>query len=168
VPPEFHQTSADSSLFGSQHGSDKEGETNSGGIVSDPSPFFVASKSPPSPFAHQIQNGAVKLYDTAKARLSTSPVSPSAKSRRGESVRKLTADLHGNVGPVNLKGKGKLTSSDPQIEQEDRRYWKSLRDFVDDQGIEDTLDTIERDRLLLDVCRVSFLLLLSDPSTYSE
>ena len=64
---------------------------------------------------------------------------------------------------MNPKGKGKLTLSDPQIEKEDRRYWKSLRDFVDDQGIEDTLDTIERDRLLLDVCRVSFF--LSDYST---
>ena len=107
------------------------------------------------------------MYDTAKPRLSTSPVSPSAKLGRGESVRKLTADLHGNVGP--MKPKGKLTPSDPQIEQEDRRYWKSLRDFVDDQGIEDTLDTIERDRLLLDVCRVSFFFfLLSDISTYSE
>ncbi len=103
------------------------------------------------------------MYSTAKAGLSTSPVSPSVTLRRGEPVRKLTADLHGNVGPMNPKGKGKLTSSNQQVEKEDRRYWKSLRDFVDDQGIEDTLDTIERDRLLLDVCRVSFF--LSDYST---
>lgn len=96
-------------------------------------------------------------YSTAKARLSTSPVSLSATLWRGESVRKLTADLYGNLGPVDPKGKGKSSSSDPKNKKEDRSYWKSLRDFVDDQGIEETLDTVERDRLLLDVCHLFLL-----------
>lgn len=34
----------------------------------------------------------------------------------------------------------------------DRKRWKTLRDFVDDQGIEDILENIESDRAALDVC----------------
>jgi hypothetical protein len=33
----------------------------------------------------------------------------------------------------------------------DRRLWKTLRDFVDEQAIENVLETIENDRLGLDV-----------------
>ena len=35
--------------------------------------------------------------------------------------------------------------------QADRRLWKTLRDFVDEQAIEDVLETIENDRLGLEV-----------------
>jgi autophagy-related protein 17 len=35
--------------------------------------------------------------------------------------------------------------------QADRALWKTLRDFVDEQAIEDVLETIENDRLGLDV-----------------
>lgn len=35
--------------------------------------------------------------------------------------------------------------------REDRKHWKTLRDFVDDQAIEDALDMIENDRSNLDV-----------------
>ena len=40
--------------------------------------------------------------------------------------------------------------------QADRRLWKTLRDFVDEQGVEDVLETIENDRLGLDVSAKSF------------
>ena len=33
----------------------------------------------------------------------------------------------------------------------DRKHWKNLRDFVDDQAIEDILETIESNRIALDV-----------------
>jgi hypothetical protein len=39
--------------------------------------------------------------------------------------------------------------------QADRTLWKTLRDFVDEQAIEDVLETIENDRLGLDVSGVS-------------
>lgn len=35
--------------------------------------------------------------------------------------------------------------------QHDRKHWKNLRDFVDDQAIEDILETIENNRTALDV-----------------
>ena len=35
--------------------------------------------------------------------------------------------------------------------QLDRKHWKNLRDFVDDQAIEDILETIESNRIVLDV-----------------
>lgn len=35
----------------------------------------------------------------------------------------------------------------------DRSTWKTLRDFVDEQAIEDMLDALESDRNALDVCR---------------
>jgi autophagy-related protein 17 len=38
-----------------------------------------------------------------------------------------------------------------QKENEDRKKWKTLRDFVDERAIEDVLDTIENDRNTLDV-----------------
>lgn len=34
---------------------------------------------------------------------------------------------------------------------EDRKRWKTLRDFVDDQAIEDTMEMIETERSNLDV-----------------
>lgn len=33
----------------------------------------------------------------------------------------------------------------------DRKKWKTLRDFVDDQAIEDVLENIESDRVALEV-----------------
>ena len=37
------------------------------------------------------------------------------------------------------------------VRKTDRSRWKTLRDFVDERAIEDALDTIEKDRLELDV-----------------
>lgn len=113
VPPEFYQTSSDSSLFGSQHGSDsgKYPNTNNGGGFFDPS---VAG------------NGNIGL---------PSPVSPSATIKDPAKI-------------TELKANGK---SRPRSRNEDRSYWKTLRDFVDDKSIEDTLDMIDNDRLALDV-----------------
>lgn len=36
----------------------------------------------------------------------------------------------------------------------DRRKWKTLRDFVDERGIEEAIETMENDRQLLEVCFV--------------
>lgn len=54
------------------------------------------------------------------------------------------------------KGKQKQ-KADPLA---DRKWWKNLRDFVDDQAIEDVLETMENDRLGLDVRILSMLLRL--------
>lgn len=51
-------------------------------------------------------------------------------------------------GLQNGKQKAKDQKPNPQT---DRRSWKTLRDFVDDQAIEDVLETIENDRLRLEV-----------------
>jgi len=80
VPPEFHQSSETSSLFGSQHSAQSD------------------LNKPPS-----------------------LPPSPS-NTLRANNAR-----------------------------EEDRRLWKTLRDFVDDQAIEDILESIENERNVLDV-----------------
>lgn len=114
VPPEFYQTSSDSSLFGSQRGSDNEEPLN-----------------------------------TSSRGLST-PVSPSATLRRKDT---LSPKPNGPLGlDTESKGKGKRQESRSRSRNEDRSYWKTLRDFVDDKSIEDALDVIENDRLALDVC----------------
>jgi len=89
-------------------------------------------------------NGAATT--TAHARLSTSPVSPSATLKRSDHIRKLSADLN-----ASMVAKGKRKSGS-QIRKEDRKYWKTLRDFVDDQSIDETLELIESDRVALEVC----------------
>ncbi|KAJ3566149.1 hypothetical protein NP233_g7185 [Leucocoprinus birnbaumii] len=98
VPPEFHQTSTDSSLFGSQH-SDKDDHID-----------------------HEAS------HDQHNSRL-IPPPSPSATVRNHSGV--LTNPMSGS-------------------NQADRKRWKNLRDFVDDQAIEDILDTIESNRIALD------------------
>ncbi|KAJ7727313.1 autophagy-related protein 17 [Mycena maculata] len=84
VPPDFHQHSAASSLFGSQHSEDEE-ETS--------------SNIPQSP-RHSL--------------------SSTIHNVRKEKVRP------------------------------DRQTWKTLRDFVDDQAIEDVLEKMENERTTLD------------------
>lgn len=154
VPPEFYQTSADSSLFGSQPGSDNE-QTHAGakGLFSDPSVATnntTTSKGPPSPISHMRSGNANGVATTtAQAKLSTSPVSPSATLKRSDPIRKLSADLNASLA---AKGKGKSKVSGSQIRKEDRKYWKTLRDFVDDQSIDETLELIESDRVALEVC----------------
>lgn len=115
VPPEFYQTSSDSSLFGSQHGSDNGNypNTNNGGGFFDPS--IAGDRTIGLPF----------------------PVSPSATIKDPAQITEL-----------KTKGKSRL-----QGKNEDRNYWKTLRDFVDDKSIEDALDMIDNDRLALDVRR---------------
>ncbi|RDB26201.1 Autophagy-related protein 17 [Hypsizygus marmoreus] len=46
--------------------------------------------------------------------------------------------------------KGTQKGEESAGKEKDRRYWKTLRDFVDDQAIEDVLETMENDRLGLD------------------
>lgn len=92
VPPEFHQSSAESSLFGSQHSQ----------TVSDKKTSLLKGS-----------NGLI-------------PHSPSSTLRNQQ----------------NGSGKDK---------PEDRKSWKTLRDFVDDQAIEDVVEIMEDARAALDV-----------------
>lgn len=85
VPPDFHQHSAASSLFGSQHSEDEED-----------SPANVP-QSPRHSLSSTVHN-----------------------------VRKEKA-------------------------RPERQSWKTLRDFVDDQAIEDVLEKMENERTNLDV-----------------
>ncbi|KXN91701.1 Autophagy-related protein 17 [Leucoagaricus sp. SymC.cos] len=99
VPPEFHQTSTDSSLFGSQH-SDQDDQ--------------------PDQDTFQGQHSSRVFL----------PPSPSATVRNHSGV---------------------LTRGTQAIDHhQDRKHWKNLRDFVDDQAIEDILETIENNRIALD------------------
>jgi autophagy-related protein 17 len=60
------------------------------------------------------------------------------------SARKEGEHEHGRRKAVQSPAsKGKITK--------DRKKWKTLRDFVDDQAIEDILETIDQDRVALDV-----------------
>jgi autophagy-related protein 17 len=107
VPPEFHQASNDSSLFGSQL-SDQEDQAE-----------------------HE------RLHDQQYSKVPLPP-SPSATVR--------------NHSSVFTRG---TAANNRQL---DRKRWKNLRDFVDDQAIEDILETIESNRTALDVGDLSNLL----------
>jgi len=111
VPPEFHQSPEDSSLFGSQH-SDPEAEA-----------IHKQKRTP-----QKKANGPL-----------VSPQSPSATLRHHQGSRSLKEDKSKGDGEID-KGK-----------KDDRKRWKTLRDFVDDQAIEDIHETIEDDRTALDV-----------------
>lgn len=98
VPPSFHVASSDSSLFGSQPGTDDEADKPNGEPkppLDDPFP----GQSPTETLRNVLRNGLPK------------------HNRRSS----------------------------------DRSKWKTLRDFVDERAIEGVLDTIENDRIALDV-----------------
>lgn len=94
VPPEFHQSSAESSLFGSQH-------------------------------SHPVD-------------LEFKDKTASLKRSNGLITNSPSSTLRNQTG----SGKDK---------EDDRKKWKTLRDFVDDQAIEDVLEIMENDRASLDV-----------------
>jgi autophagy-related protein 17 len=133
VPPEFHETSADSSLFGSQHLSAEEHKEDPS--LNNIDRNHTANRSTPTtPVALRTSNG----------RLSLSPVSPSATLRRNGYARKEGEHEYGRgKADQSPTSKGKIYN--------DRKKWKTLRDFVDDQAIEDILEMIDRDRVALDV-----------------
>jgi autophagy-related protein 17 len=107
VPPDFHNTSPLSSLFGSHNASGDEAEdTTTHGSGSR------AGQSPTETLRDFLQNGMSKLNGLTKR-------------------------------------------------QNDRSKWKTLRDFVDERGIEDLLDKIEAERNVLDVRLLSYLECLS-------
>lgn len=139
VPPDFHQTSADSSLFGSQHLSPEEHKE-------DPSFNNNIDRNNDNRSTPTTPLRSGSGHSPYNRRLSLSPVSPSATLRRHGYAHKEDEHEHGrgktNQSPAASKGK---------INQ-DRKKWKTLRDFVDDQAIEDTLETIDKDRVALDVC----------------
>jgi len=112
VPPDFHQTSTDSSLFGSQHGSDDDEHEPQ-------SPFLNSTKSSTSHAHIGIGRGRTSINrvtsqmqsttnkkPAAHHRPSMSPVSPSATLRRNGPVRPL------NDSNVNGQGQG---SSNPLL-----------------------------------------------------
>lgn len=137
VPPEFHETSADSSLFGSQHSSAEERKEDPS--LNNTGRNYTANKSTPTTPLRSASG-----HSTSNGRLSLSPVSPSATLRRNGYARKEGEREYGRgKADQSLTSKGKINK--------DRKKWKTLRDFVDDQAIEDILEMIDRDRVALDV-----------------
>ena len=135
VPPDFHQTSADSSLFGSQHLSAEEHREDP--ILNNTDKSNDNRSTPATPLRSASRHSTY-------SHLSLSPVSPSATLRRNGYARKEGEHEHGRGKAVQSPAsKGKITK--------DRKKWKTLRDFVDDQAIEDILETIDQDRVALDV-----------------
>ena len=83
-------------------------------------------------------------HSTSNGRLSLSPVSPSDTLRRNGYARKEGEhEYERGKADQSPTSKGKINK--------DRKKWKTLRDFVDDQAIEDILEMIDRDRVALDV-----------------
>ena len=60
-----------------------------------------------------------------------------------------------NIPEGSLRGTGAQQNGRVEDRKEARRRWKTLRDFVDDQAIENILENIENDRSNLDVCLAS-------------
>lgn len=136
VPPDFHETSADSSLFGSQHSSAEEHKE-------DPSLNNIDRNTTANRSTPTTPLRSASGHSTSNGRLSLSPVSPSATLRRNGYARKEGEHEHGRGKDQSPTSKGKTNK--------DRKKWKTLRDFVDDQAIEDILEMIDRDRVALDV-----------------
>lgn len=136
VPPDFHETSSDSSLFGSQHSSSEEHKED---CVNNINKNVNENRSTPTTPLRSASG-----HSTCDGPLSLSPVSPSATLRRNSYARKEGEHEHGRGKAVQLPvSKGKI--------DKDRKKWKTLRDFVDDQAIEDILETIDQDCVALDV-----------------
>ncbi|KAA1467537.1 hypothetical protein DENSPDRAFT_251101 [Dentipellis sp. KUC8613] len=91
VPPDFHDTLSDSSLFGSQ--------------PSDSEP---------------------------------------------EAPRKNASTLSQSQSAASLSGNGRHKNKKDRSRKQDRRRWKTLRDFVDERAIEEALETIDDDRAVLE------------------
>ncbi|KAF8907319.1 autophagy protein Apg17-domain-containing protein [Gymnopilus junonius] len=142
VPPNFHQASSDSSLFGSQHSADLENAKENKLERQD----SISPMISPKRYVHTNGSSGTIKY---QARPSVSPVSPSATLRRN-SIRRPGDSGLGNIPEGGLKGKAKQQETPGEGRKENRRRWKTLRDFVDDQAIEDILETIESDRSALD------------------
>ena len=137
VPPEFHETSADSSLFGSQHLSAEEHKDDTS--LNNVDRNHTANRSTPTTPLRSASG-----HSTLNGRLSLSPVSPSATLRRNGYARKEGEHEYG-------KGKADQSPISNGKINKDRKNWKTLRDFVDDQAIEDILEMIDGDRVALDV-----------------
>ena len=137
VPPEFHETSADSSLFGSQHLSAEEHKDDTS--LNNVDRNHTGNRSTPTTPLRSASG-----HSTLNGRLSLSPVSPSATLRRNGYARKEGEHEYG-------KGKADQSPISNGKINKDRKNWKTLRDFVDDQAIEDILEMIDGDRVALDV-----------------
>lgn len=105
----------------------------------------------PKRYAHTNGSSGTIKY---QARPSISPVSPSATLRRNFVRRPGDSGLE-NIPEGGLNGKGRQVDTDSGDRKENRRPWKTLRDFVDDQAIDNILEAIESDRSILDV-RLAF------------
>ncbi|KAF8813299.1 hypothetical protein BYT27DRAFT_7180774 [Phlegmacium glaucopus] len=134
VPPDFHQTSADSSLFGSQNLSAEEPKEDPS--LNNIDKINENRNSPTTPLR------SASRHSTYSGNLSLSPVSPSSTLRRNGYACKESEHERGRgktTQPITSKGKI----------NEDRKNWKTLRDFVDDQAIEDIHEMIDQDRVAL-------------------
>lgn len=137
VPPDFYETAIDNSLFGSQHPSDIEPAASNHRSAKSSTSSGKSSGNYSNSYGNGWTNASASIN---YGRPSTSPVSPSATIRRNGSLRK---DISGsNYIEKSVVNKNLM---------EDRKRWKTLRDFVDDQAIEDTVEMIETDRSNLDV-----------------
>ena len=105
-----------------------------------------------SPFGSQ--NNSDDERDGEQIEDDTTPFGPPQPSR---SPRQSPTDTIRNRSPLARKLERKSKRAE-------RSRWKTLRDFVDGRAIEDLLDTIEKDRLELDVrlCVCSMVI----PSTH--
>ncbi|KDR78886.1 hypothetical protein GALMADRAFT_244529 [Galerina marginata CBS 339.88] len=144
VPPDFHQSSSDSSLFGSQHSADLEPNQEN---------FSSIHTGLMSPKGYSSSNGNASGSLKHPPPTSMSPISPSATIRRNGSMRQTESSGTDSTPRGTIRAKGKprnLRSEDQSNRKDDRKCWKTLRDFVDDQAIEIILETIESDRSALD------------------
>ncbi|PPQ64135.1 hypothetical protein CVT24_008765 [Panaeolus cyanescens] len=116
VPPDFHESTTDSSLFGSQ---------NSAGEIDHPTDDFMIERTAPDPSNATKCPPRTPVKAGRKSSTSMSPTSPSETLRRNKVSEQL---------PSNVKSK-------PH-----RKNWKTLRDFVDDKGIEEMHEMIDKDR----------------------
>lgn len=64
---------------------------------------------------------------------------------------KVNGQRTGSSNPLLNKYKQFIYYLGSKSKKDDRKRWKTLRDFVDDQAIEDALEMVESDRSALDV-----------------
>lgn len=66
VPPDFHQTSSDSSLFGSQHSDDEQGPYTNGHTEMEASPFHRIPSTTARKFQKQNNHADRKTWKTLR------------------------------------------------------------------------------------------------------
>ncbi|KAF8656814.1 hypothetical protein AX16_002363 [Volvariella volvacea WC 439] len=143
VPSSFHQTSADSSLFGSQPATPPSSPFQQPSDLGD-EPF---SASPPQPGGFTNSHASTSNGHVANGSGSiTSPDQSPTTTLRNVPIPSLT-----RKGKERSGIDARIDVGKRKAQKVDRKHWKTLRDFVDDKAIELMLDTIEQQRLGLDL-----------------